>query len=166
MTEQGTTTVPAGPLRAFAAAMFERVGVPRADAELVADTLVDADLRGVHSHGVVRLDPYIPRLRAGGMRAVTELTVLRELPATVLVDGNNGIGQVISARAMDPPPAPISTRSIAWMFIGMPLPGCSRMRWSSNSRMVWGAPSATSDSLAVVPPMSNATRWRCPVSRP
>ncbi|MBI3964718.1 MAG: Ldh family oxidoreductase [Chloroflexi bacterium] len=93
--------VQAEPLRAFAAALFEKVGVPPADAALVADTLVEADLRGVHSHGIVRLDPYIPRLQAGGMRAVTEVTIIRELPATMLVDGNNGIGQVISARAME-----------------------------------------------------------------
>ena len=45
----------------------------------------------------------------------------------------------VSTRAIEPPPAPISTRSMAWMFIGMPLPAWSRIRWSSNSRMVCGA---------------------------
>ena len=72
----------------------------------------------------------------------------------------------ISARAIEPPPAPISTRSMAWMFIGIPLPGWSRIRCSSNSRIVWGMPPAISESFAVVPPMSKATRSAWPVSRP
>mgnify|MGYP003694534113 CR=1 FL=1 len=52
----------------------------------------------------------------------------------------------------------------AWMFIGMPLPGWSRIRWSSNSRMVWRAAVGDEESFAVVPPMSKATRSACPVS--
>ncbi len=72
----------------------------------------------------------------------------------------------VSTRAIEPPPAPISTRSMAWMFIGMPLPAWSRIRWSSNSRMVCGLPPAIRESFAVVPPMSKATRSAWPVSLP
>ena len=72
----------------------------------------------------------------------------------------------ISTRAIEPPPAPISTRSMAWMFIGIPLPAWRRMRCSSNSRIVCGVPSTISESLAVVPPMSKATRSAWPVSFP
>ncbi|OGL13924.1 MAG: hypothetical protein A3F92_02770 [Candidatus Rokubacteria bacterium RIFCSPLOWO2_12_FULL_71_22] len=71
-----------------------------------------------------------------------------------------------AARAIEPPPAPISTRSIAWMFIGSPLPGAFPTRWSSNAVVVYGRPFSTSASFAVVPPMSNAIRSRWPVSSP
>jgi LDH2 family malate/lactate/ureidoglycolate dehydrogenase len=100
----GTTATPrrVSPtsLKTLSARIFERLGVPADDAALVADTLVEADLRGVSSHGVVRIPLYAARLRGGGMRPVTTVTVVRETPSTVLLDGNNGLGQVISARAM------------------------------------------------------------------
>ena len=49
----------------FAAAVYARAGMPEADARLAADTLVQADLWGHQSHGVMRLSWYVARLRAG-----------------------------------------------------------------------------------------------------
>jgi LDH2 family malate/lactate/ureidoglycolate dehydrogenase len=92
---------PAAQLDAFCRRVFERVGVPPEDAALVADTLVQADLRGVSSHGVVRVPIYVARLRAGVVQAVARPTVVREHGPTLLLDGNHGLGQVLSARAMD-----------------------------------------------------------------
>ncbi|HXX36866.1 MAG TPA: Ldh family oxidoreductase [bacterium] len=94
-------TVTASRLGAFASAAFQRVGVPAPDADLVADTLIEADLRGVHSHGVMRLPSYIRRLQAGIVRPETTLSVIREGPAFAEVDGHDGLGQVVSVRAMD-----------------------------------------------------------------
>ena len=52
-------------LLAFATAVFERTGMPEASARLAADTLVQADLWGHQSHGVMRLSWYVGRLQAG-----------------------------------------------------------------------------------------------------
>ena len=93
--------VAASRLAAFTSAAFQRVGVPRPDADLVADTLVEADLRGVHSHGVMRLPIYVRRVQAGIVPAEATVTVTREGPAFAQVDGHDGLGQVVSVRAMD-----------------------------------------------------------------
>jgi LDH2 family malate/lactate/ureidoglycolate dehydrogenase len=52
----------AGPLRALVQAVFSRCGMGEADAALLADSLVEADLGGVHSHGVLRVPEYVRKL--------------------------------------------------------------------------------------------------------
>lgn len=90
-----------GVLRAFASAVYERLGVPPADAALVADTLVQADLWGHPSHGVLRTFWYAARLEAGSCAAVTRPTVVADAGALVVLDGHAGLGQVLAAHAMD-----------------------------------------------------------------
>ncbi|WP_299625936.1 Ldh family oxidoreductase [Pelagibius sp.] len=87
-------------LAAFAAAAYRAMGVPEADAALLADTLVQADLWGHQSHGVMRTFWYGERLRSGAMRAVTKPEVVVDGGAVAVLDGCDGIGQVITARAM------------------------------------------------------------------
>ncbi len=98
-----TTTVRVSPqgLRAFAGACLEQVGVPPGSAAIVADNLVEADLRGVESHGVARLGVYLERLAAGLVAAEAEGKVIRERAAMALVDGENGLGAVIGTAAME-----------------------------------------------------------------
>ncbi|MCL2083744.1 MAG: Ldh family oxidoreductase [Oscillospiraceae bacterium] len=80
---------------------FMACGVPRADAEICADVLLESDRRGIESHGVNRFKPiYIDRIRAGQQSAVTNIEVVRETPATAVLDGNHGMGQVVAHRAM------------------------------------------------------------------
>ncbi len=88
-------------LRSFVEQALVRGGAGEEEAELVADALVCADLRGVHSHGVVRTPVYLERLRAGSIRPGAQLTVLRDWGAAVLVDAGAGFGIVAAARAMD-----------------------------------------------------------------
>jgi LDH2 family malate/lactate/ureidoglycolate dehydrogenase len=88
-------------LRTFVTEVFMTQGLPREEAAIVADHLVEADLRGVYSHGVIRVDPYIARLRAGGMNPTPNIKVVRETPGTAVVDGDNGAGQVVGVRAME-----------------------------------------------------------------
>jgi LDH2 family malate/lactate/ureidoglycolate dehydrogenase len=95
------TTARAADLRAFGARVLESLGVPRDDAELVSDSLVVAEQWGHPSHGMLRLPWYVERLRTGRITPVTRLTVLNDLGALVSVDGNAGVGQVVTARAMD-----------------------------------------------------------------
>lgn len=92
--------LPASALRRFCTAAFEQVGVPPADAALVTDTLVEADLRGVHSHGVWWVTTYTKRLRHGGVKPRPNLRIVRETGAMVLLDADGGLGQVASVAAM------------------------------------------------------------------
>ena len=80
---------------------FVAYGVPREDAEICADVLMESDRRGIESHGVNRFKPiYLDRIKAGILNPVTEYEVLRETPTTAVVDGHDGMGMVISKRAM------------------------------------------------------------------
>ena len=86
-------------LRRFGTAVLTRLGVPQDDAALVADSLVQADLWGHGSHGMLRLPWYAARLRSGAMSAVTEPAVLADTGPLVLLDGRDGVGQVLTERA-------------------------------------------------------------------
>lgn len=85
----------------FVTDAFVGYGVPRADAEICADVLLESDKRGIESHGVNRFKPiYIDRIKAGIQKPVTEFEIVRETPTTAVIDGHDGMGQVISHRAM------------------------------------------------------------------
>lgn len=84
----------------FGASVLHAVGVPIADARLVAHSLVEADLWGHHSHGMLRLRWYVGRLQSGAMRAVTEPETVVDGGAVAVLDGRDGVGQVLAMRAM------------------------------------------------------------------
>jgi LDH2 family malate/lactate/ureidoglycolate dehydrogenase len=88
-------------LRDFCRSVLERIGVPRDDAKIVADSLVLADLRGVDTHGVLRLPAYVDSFRAGTVRAGVAFDILDEIPGGVRIDGKRAFGQVIAKRAME-----------------------------------------------------------------
>jgi ureidoglycolate dehydrogenase (NAD+) len=93
--------IPAARLTEFTSACLERLGLAPADARFVADTLVAANLRGVDSHGVVRLPHYATRLRNGSVKARPDITVKRTAPSAATVEGDAGMGQLVAARAMN-----------------------------------------------------------------
>jgi LDH2 family malate/lactate/ureidoglycolate dehydrogenase len=95
-----TAAAPAAALEVFVAALFAGTGVPDADARLVASLLVEADLRGVSTHGVARVPIYLDRLRKGFVVAKPAIEVAEIAPAAVAVDGGNGLGFVVASRAM------------------------------------------------------------------
>ena len=86
-------------LRRFGTRVLTALGVPDDDASLVAESLVQADLWGHGSHGLLRLPWYAARLRSGAMRAVTEPVVLADTGPLVALDGRDGVGQVLADRA-------------------------------------------------------------------
>ena len=86
---------------AFAAAVYLSAGVPEVDAALAADTLVQADLWGHQSHGMLRLGWYYARLRSGAMKPVTHTTLAVDAGAIAVMDGHDGVGQVITRRAVE-----------------------------------------------------------------
>jgi LDH2 family malate/lactate/ureidoglycolate dehydrogenase len=87
-------------LLAFCASCFEKLGLTRADAEVTADNLIFANLRGVDSHGIIRLKVYADRLRAGGNNPKARPLVIQEGETTALIDADNGVGQVAAVKAM------------------------------------------------------------------
>lgn len=88
-------------LRAFVVQALQAAGAREEDAHLVADGLVAADLRGVHTHGVLRAGVYVARLRQGSINASAALEVVRDHGAVLLVDAGAGLGIAMATRAMD-----------------------------------------------------------------
>lgn len=92
---------PAPKLRVWTEQVFQKVGVSKEDAVLLTDSLIEANLRGVDTHGITRmLCVYVKRMQVGVVNPKTELKVLREHPSTALIDCKNSIGQVASNYAM------------------------------------------------------------------
>jgi len=93
--------VPFSILEPFVVDVFKSIGVPQVDAETCMDVLLDADRKGLDTHGVNRLKPvYYDRVLNGLQKPVTELDVIREGPTTAVVDANNGMGMVASHYSM------------------------------------------------------------------
>lgn len=86
--------------RPFCQQVFEAAGLSRDDAFLVADALIDADLRGVSTHGLVRFPIYVTRLRKGLVNAKPQMQVVRTKGTTLVLDGDHGFGQVVGAEGM------------------------------------------------------------------
>jgi len=87
-------------LQAFASAVYQSIGMPPEDADLAADTLVQADLWGHQSHGLLRLEWYHARLLSGAMKPVTQTSLAVDAGAVAVMEGADGVGQVITQRAM------------------------------------------------------------------
>jgi LDH2 family malate/lactate/ureidoglycolate dehydrogenase len=81
--------------------VLEEAGAPPAHAGTVAESLVESNLRGHDSHGVRRLVPYVGFIRAGRLDPAAEPEVIRRHGATLVVDGNDGFGQVAAGRAVE-----------------------------------------------------------------
>jgi LDH2 family malate/lactate/ureidoglycolate dehydrogenase len=80
---------------------FIAAGVPPDDAKICADVLNESDKRGIDSHGVARLKPmYIDRIKQGIQKPITQFEIVRETPSTTVINGHDGMGHVISVRAM------------------------------------------------------------------
>lgn len=94
-----TARIEAQGLIDFAAAVYAGAGVPADDAGLIADTLVQADLWGHQSHGVLRLGWYLDRLRNGVMQAITRPEFVVDAGAVAVIDGRDGVGQVLARLA-------------------------------------------------------------------
>jgi LDH2 family malate/lactate/ureidoglycolate dehydrogenase len=87
-------------LKAFCKEVYKRAGVPDEEANIVADLLSRADLRGVETHGVTRLPIYIQRIQKGYVRAVSKLTVVKERGPTTFAEAHGSLGHVVAFKAM------------------------------------------------------------------
>lgn len=97
----GPKTFEKEPLLNWTKAIFQKIGVPTEDASTVADSLIEADLRGVESHGITRLlGVYVKRIQSGVMNHLSKLEIVREKPSVALIDCHNSFGQVGARLAM------------------------------------------------------------------
>jgi LDH2 family malate/lactate/ureidoglycolate dehydrogenase len=99
MAEESSRVQPEA-LSDFCVRVFEKMGVATQDARITADVLVQANLRGIDSHGVARLARYVNGLRDGVMVARPEEKTVVETPTTITLDAGAGLGQPVSYRAM------------------------------------------------------------------
>jgi len=88
-------------LRAYCQQIFMRLDIPEAEAFVVADCLVDADLCGVESHGVSRMSIYVKRLETKVVSNRLQVAVEREYPAGIALNGCNSMGMLVGRHAME-----------------------------------------------------------------
>ncbi|HEY2172923.1 MAG TPA: Ldh family oxidoreductase [Mycobacteriales bacterium] len=93
--------IPLDTLRRFCATLLQAAGLDPATADLVADSLSDAEARGIGSHGVQRTRIYVQRLRAGLLDATAVPRIVKETPSSVLLDARNAIGHVGARAGID-----------------------------------------------------------------
>ena len=102
-------------LRGFIEAAFVNQGLPPADAAQVAALMAEADLQGSDGHGVIRLPPYLKRLRAGGINKHPNIRVVHERAAMAVIDGDNGMGHLVVSRAVDIAIEKARSAGVAWV---------------------------------------------------
>ena len=90
-----------GRLREHVGRIFQAAGMVADDADLLAASLVSADQRGIHSHGVLRVPDYVVKLTGGGVDPRGRPTVTSRLGGAIVVDGGNAMGQIAMGFAMD-----------------------------------------------------------------
>jgi LDH2 family malate/lactate/ureidoglycolate dehydrogenase len=93
--------IAASELGDFVARLFTAAGVPDDAARVVATGLVDADLEGLHSHGVMLVDLYIERIRQGSVSRDGRASVISDRQGAIVLDAGNALGQLTGRRAMD-----------------------------------------------------------------
>jgi LDH2 family malate/lactate/ureidoglycolate dehydrogenase len=99
---EGYTPVRIDAVLAFAEAVLLKHDVPEEDARLTARILLDADLRGIESHGLAHLvDFYVRRLQQGEITPRPNLRVTSEAASAATIDGDRGLGFVVGHRAME-----------------------------------------------------------------
>ena len=106
---------PAKRLEAFGASALTALGLPEQDAALCAVRMIDADLRGVDTHGIFRLNHYSQRIKAGGINLHPQVHTVRENAVTALVDGDNGMGHVVMNFATELAIRKAAESGLAWI---------------------------------------------------
>ena len=94
------TRLPADYLKQSCKQIFTAVGVPEADAASIADTLVLTDMRGIHSHGVIRSARYLDCIKAGGIKPIADLEILHDSPCAIRTSAAGGLGIPAACKAV------------------------------------------------------------------
>ncbi len=88
-------------LEEFVRDIFIKYGINEKNSKIISESLVDADLRNVISHGVMRVGIYIDRITNGGTTPNPNIRIINETPTTALIDGDNGLGSISSEVAVE-----------------------------------------------------------------
>ena len=104
-------------LEAFIESVLITMGVQQDHARICAMRMIEADLRGMHGHGIFRLPGYYRRLEEGGYNLKPDIRALRETPVSALVDGDNGLGQVVVTYAAELAVQKAKENGLAWIGI-------------------------------------------------
>jgi uncharacterized oxidoreductase len=146
----------------FASDLFQAAGVARDEAAIVARSLVEANLRGHDSHGVMRTSEYVKRLRTGEVVSGAEFRMLTDLPGLLLADANYGFGQVQCRRLVEAVSAKARAQGVA----------CGALRWcghigrlsewvelaAAQGLAAWLAVNDNGSEYSVAPPGGTAAR--------
>ena len=161
--------IPAERLAGFVFRVFTAAGLPAHDAQTLANLMVEADLRGSDTHGVIRLPLYVRRIRAGGINPKPDIRVVSDRPSAALIDGDNGMGHLVMRRAAELAIEKAKATGVGWvgarmsnhagpaaLYVTMPLKhdmiGLYFAVGSSNHLPPWGG----SESLLGTNPMAVA----------
>ncbi|MBN2602161.1 MAG: Ldh family oxidoreductase [Candidatus Marinimicrobia bacterium] len=87
-------------LKTFVVDILKNTGLSHENAEITADVLISADRRNIESHGVARLKRYVDGIKSGIIKPECSLTIIRETPVSLVIDGNGGMGQPIAYHTM------------------------------------------------------------------
>ena len=104
-------------LENFVQAVLTAQGFSEEHARICALRMIEADLRGMHGHGIFRLPPYCRRIREGGYNINADIRVKRETPVSAIVDGDNGLGQVVVTFAVELAISKAKENGLAWIGI-------------------------------------------------
>jgi LDH2 family malate/lactate/ureidoglycolate dehydrogenase len=107
--------VPVAAMLAFTREAFHACGLPDADATIVADAMIEADLTGSDAHGIFRLPLYAKWVRAGRINTQPKLQLIQGGPATAVVDGDNGMGHLVMSFAANKAVELARETGVAWV---------------------------------------------------
>jgi LDH2 family malate/lactate/ureidoglycolate dehydrogenase len=107
--------IPAAQVCRFVTAALERLGLPANDAMTVAQLMTEAEVQGSDGHGVIRLVPYSRRIRSGGMNLRPNIRIAKEKAGMALLDGDNGMGQLVMKKAAEIAIAKARQCGVAWV---------------------------------------------------
>jgi L-2-hydroxycarboxylate dehydrogenase (NAD+) len=115
--------VPAARLQSFIERACCKVGIPPADAAVIAELMTRADVNGSDGHGIFRLPQYIRRIKAGAVNVRPNIRIVSEAPAMALVDGDNGMGHLVMRFAAETAIRKAKSAGVAWVGV----------RWSNHA---------------------------------
>src|SRR5664279_3766375 len=139
---------PTAAVVAFINDAMMKAGVPANDAAKIAELMLEADLVGADAHGVCRLPQYINRLKLGSTNAKPNIKVNRTAPATALVEGDNGMGHLVVARAAETAIELARECGVAWV-------GCN-MSGHAGAAGVYAALPLKADMIGIYSAVANA----------
>src|SRR5690349_12415632 len=142
------TRIPTTAVAGLIVDAMTKVGVSASDAAKISELMLEADLIGADAHGVFRLPQYVQRLKLGSTNPRPDIAVKRTAPATALIEGDNGMGHLVVARAAETAIDLARESGVAWV-------GC-RMSGHAGAAGVYAALPLKADMVGLYSAVANA----------